>query len=501
LGTGTYGSSNTEFASPQGVAVDKNGNIYVADADNNRVQKCTLSGLNYTCTVFAGVTGQWGDDFGHLSGPYSVAVDGSGRVYVVDVWNQRVQVFDSSGAYLTTIGGSWGLNSGQVREPKGVALDSQGNVYVTDSDNYRIQVIVPGVPGWKQVNINGFGNRNNIDSTLEVFNGQLYAGVANWVDGASIWHTGNGTVWTPSSESDFSEPFIDDMIVFGNNLYAGTLWGVSGGQIWRSSDGDVWNQVVDSSFRDSTNGIASFGIFNGQILAGTWSYTSTHGAEIWVSSNGNAGAWFLDASNGFNNDTNNVSVLTLLPFKGFIFAGTNNTTTGAEVWRKSSSGIWEQVNEDGFGEGADNGWTSNFAEFNGYLYASTSNCNMGAEVWRSFNGVTWAKVVDAGFGDINNCSIDALIVHSGYLYSVTNNHPWNPSYTGTEVWKSANGADWQQVNIDGFGDSSNKSTLWGGHGTTVWNNRLFIGTTDNYANGTEIWQYNGFPVYLPFAIR
>ena len=135
LGTGVYGSSSTEFAGPQGVAVDKQGNVYVADQGNNRVQKCTVSGVNYNCALFAGVTGEWGDDFGHLADSYSVAVDDSGRVYVANAGNQRVQVFDSTGAYLTTIGGAWGSNTGQMREPKGVALDNQGNVYVTDSRN------------------------------------------------------------------------------------------------------------------------------------------------------------------------------------------------------------------------------------------------------------------------------------------------------------------------------------------------------------------------------
>ena len=68
--------------------MDQQGNVYVADKDNDRVQKCVVSGANYTCATFAGVTGQSGDDFGHLAGPHSVAVDATGRVYVADAWNQ-----------------------------------------------------------------------------------------------------------------------------------------------------------------------------------------------------------------------------------------------------------------------------------------------------------------------------------------------------------------------------------------------------------------------------
>ena len=52
-------------------------------------------------------------------------------------------------------------------------VDSFGNVYVADYDNARIQVFAPGVPGWKQANINGFGSRSVAAGASEVFNGQL----------------------------------------------------------------------------------------------------------------------------------------------------------------------------------------------------------------------------------------------------------------------------------------------------------------------------------------
>ena len=83
----------------------------------------------------------------------------------------------ANGAYLSSIGGGWGSYSGQMRNPKGVALDTQGSVYITDSRNSRIQKFAPGVPGWRQININGFGERHNRGIlAMEVFNGQLYAG-------------------------------------------------------------------------------------------------------------------------------------------------------------------------------------------------------------------------------------------------------------------------------------------------------------------------------------
>jgi sugar lactone lactonase YvrE len=490
LGSGNYGSSNTEFASPQGVAVDKHGNIYVADMDNNRVQKCTLSGVSYTCSVFAGVTGEWGDDFGHLSGPYSVAVDASDRVYVADAWNQRVQVFDSAGAYLTTIGGSWGSNSGQLREPKGVALDSQGNVYVSDSRNGRIQKFALGVPDWVQANINGFGDRYNRGATaLEGFNGQLYAGASNWDEGARIWRTSDGIIWTVVSDPGFGNVYastnigIPDMVVFNGKLYASTGWAGVGGQVWRSSYGTDWTQVEANGFGDGTNaGISAFVVFNNSLYASTdVRYTgATHGLQIWRSSTGDSLSWTNVVSNGFNDNINNTFVSGFSEYGGYLYAAVENATDGLEIWRTSDGEIWTQANTSGFGD-TNNGSTGGLAVLDGYLYCGTYNYN-GGQLWRSNNGTTWEQVINNGFGDGNNTELQSLFVFRDDLYTIASN-----DVTGLEVWRSADGSTWSQVAIDGFGDSNNSASLWS-NAASAFNNRLFIGTWNWNGNGGEIWR-------------
>ena len=65
------GTDNRHFDWPSGVAVDASGAVFVADLNNYRVQKCTLSTNDYACTTFAGETGVSGDDFGHLNPPQS----------------------------------------------------------------------------------------------------------------------------------------------------------------------------------------------------------------------------------------------------------------------------------------------------------------------------------------------------------------------------------------------------------------------------------------------
>ena len=146
---GTTGTGDGQFRHPVGVAVDGSGNVYVADERNDRIQKFDGSG---TFLTKWGVTGTGNGEF---DSPEDVAVDGSGNVYVADMGNDRIQKFDSAGTFLTKWGsfcrfpdgsgcvdpdGPLGLDvgDGQFDAPSVVSVDGSGNVYVADS-NDRIQ--------------------------------------------------------------------------------------------------------------------------------------------------------------------------------------------------------------------------------------------------------------------------------------------------------------------------------------------------------------------------
>jgi len=490
--TGQTGSDNSHFNWPWGVAVDTSGNVYVADTDNYRVQKCVLVGTGGTCSTFAGVTGEWGNDHAHLQ-PHAVAVDGLGRVYVADKWENRVQVFDSSGAYLTTIGGDWGSNTGQMRGVAGVALDAHGNVYVTDQQNHRVQKFAPGVPGWLQVNINGFGDRwNDLVPSLATFNGNLYAGTSNG-EGGEVWRS--GSEWEQVNDNGFGNSDnggIDHLIEFDGYLYASTWNEADGGEVWRY-DGTTWSQVASGGFGDSTNGeIYRFAVFDDTLYASTWSYTDTHGTEIYTTTNGTS--WTRAVSNGFA-DANNIGALSFEIFNGYLYAGTHNTTTGGEVWRSTNGASWSQVNLDGFGE-AGNYAVSAVTAFRDWLYASTTHKpGAGAQVWRCqvCDGTDWTQVVDNGFGNTDTRGMSALEVFKDRLHLIVGN-----STTGLEVWRTADGANWQQVGFAGFGDSNNRASYWD-NSVAVTNDRLYIGTW-NYANGGEIWAQQ-LSVYVPLVMK
>ncbi|NLT73109.1 MAG: TIGR03663 family protein [Chloroflexi bacterium] len=134
---GSAGSAEGQVLSPKGVAVDTDGNIYVADSQNHRIQVFSPSGAPLR---------QWGG-FGAGPGdfqePWGVAVAQDGTVYVADTWNHRIQVFDAQGTYLR----EWGTfgEAGQdpavevgFYGPRGLALDTEGNLYVSDTGNKRV---------------------------------------------------------------------------------------------------------------------------------------------------------------------------------------------------------------------------------------------------------------------------------------------------------------------------------------------------------------------------
>lgn len=155
-GSGTAGSTDgtgtaASFNNPYGVAVDANGNVYVADASNHKIRKITPAGV---VSTFAG-SGTSGNTEGTgtaatFSSPYGVAVDANGNVYVADRSNNKIRKITSEGV-VSTFAGSGTLGdadsfygpSASFRYPVDIAVDADGNVYVADNQNSRIRKITP----------------------------------------------------------------------------------------------------------------------------------------------------------------------------------------------------------------------------------------------------------------------------------------------------------------------------------------------------------------------
>lgn len=160
-GTGAVGYSgdggaatSATLALPGAVAYDKNNDLFVADTNNHVVREITPSGVISTVAGngsegFSGDTGA--ATSAQLDTPTGVAVDANGNLYIADSHNHRIR--EVSGGTITTIAGTGApgfsgdggaATAAQLSLPTGVAVDASGNVYIADKNNHRVREIVSG---------------------------------------------------------------------------------------------------------------------------------------------------------------------------------------------------------------------------------------------------------------------------------------------------------------------------------------------------------------------
>jgi YD repeat-containing protein len=151
-------ATQAKLSNPQGIAVDSDGNLYIADTGHNRVRRVDPSGI---ITAVAG-TGQFnigGDGFpavdAQMKQPKGVAVVPGGTLYIADTGNNKVRQVTSNGI-ITTVAGSGSVGDkgdggpatqAQMYQPRGIAVGSDGSLYIADAQNHRVRRVARSLPG------------------------------------------------------------------------------------------------------------------------------------------------------------------------------------------------------------------------------------------------------------------------------------------------------------------------------------------------------------------
>jgi hypothetical protein len=228
---GTSGSTDgtngdARFQSLGDVAVNNAGNVYVGDAENHTIRRLTLVGTNWVSSTIAGLAGSSGSTDGTNSGarfyyPSSVALDRAGDVYVADSGNNTIRKLTLVGtnwvsSTIAGVGGSYygstdSTNGASVRfdYPYDVAVDAQANVFVADQGNNTIRKLTQVGSNWMSSTIAGLagsqGSADGTNSDVRFFrpSGVSVAGTGGVyvVDGSSTIRklTPIGTNWVSST--------------------------------------------------------------------------------------------------------------------------------------------------------------------------------------------------------------------------------------------------------------------------------------------------------------
>ncbi|GAA4467069.1 hypothetical protein GCM10023093_22250 [Nemorincola caseinilytica] len=158
-GTGVAGYSGdggpaiaAKINKPQGIFWDSAGNVYFSDAHNNRVRKVGIDGI--ITTIGGNGTATSGGDGGPataagINHPSGLAVDKAGNIYVAEMMGDRIRKISASGIITTIAGtGVWGYSGdggaatlAMIKRPKGVCIDKLGNIIIADTDNQKIRKI------------------------------------------------------------------------------------------------------------------------------------------------------------------------------------------------------------------------------------------------------------------------------------------------------------------------------------------------------------------------
>ncbi len=551
-------SGPIDLDAPADVVADSGGGWIVSEPERHRLLVLDATG---TVTGQIGRVDQPGDAFDRLDRPTGLALDAQGRLLVVDSGNHRLQVLERDGLHRSTIGGRQGEGSGGFSEPAGVAVGPDGRIFVADTYNHRVQVFSAADGTWLPAADSGLGDRSALAiGALAEKDGWLYAGTgagdqlpggSSTSTGAEIWRREGSEPWQRVLAGGLGDPDNRDVIamqVFDGQLYAGVenrarrsnadgqlIETSAGGELWRSADGRSWQRIVQGGFGDSDqSGIGPLTAFDGRLYAGTSGIDGSTSPQLWRSASGDPGSWERIRIELFSRDAwpHNGAVSAMAVYSNALYLGTCSAG-GGQIWRSQDGEVWRaaaQLAAGGdprdalpeLGEGA--ACVGSLVVHEGRLYAGMGSDALPAarlgflsgaalprqgaagrpsspvELWSCLDcdGTDWELAAAPGFGDGQNRGALRLAGFDEppfrFLYAFAGN-----ADRGLQVWRAGDGRDWEPVSAGGFGDDNNIDP-GGGDALRVYRNRLHLGSV-NRAHGGELWSTAGTrPDLLPTSV-
>ena len=224
--------TNAEFNSPQGMAVDTNYNVYVADTVNSTIRKLAFTNGNWQVSTIAGTPMNSGsadgtNGFARFNNPKGVAVDQTTNVYVADTSNSTIRRLFPAGTnwVVSTLAGLAGANGSadgpnglaRFNTPHGIAVDHNDNLYVADTVNDTIRRVTPIGTNWVVSTLAGSaGIIGTNDGTNSLARFSSPKGIA--VDGAGK------NVYVADTTNDI----IRKLSLVGTNWIVSTIAGLAG---------------------------------------------------------------------------------------------------------------------------------------------------------------------------------------------------------------------------------------------------------------------------------
>jgi hypothetical protein len=189
---------------------------------------------------------------------------------------------------------------------------------------------------------------------------------------------------------------------------------------------------------------------------------------------------------GFGNG-NNQSIEALEIFDDNLYAEATNYAEGASIWRTLDGTAWTQVTSPGFDSayGANNPIVFDMFTFKDQLYGGTGNwvsTPSAGQIWRSANGIDWDLVAADGLGNPNNSGFTTFTSFNGMLYAAALN-----GIDGAEIWRSSTGnsGSWQRVTSEGFGGGSAYFIITS---LTTFKGQLYASVEATLGNGAQVWR-------------